>query len=97
MKAIFISFNQAYNEEIVDVLESFGQRGFTRWDEIKGRGGVDGEPHYGSHAWPVMNHAIFAVVDDEKVDSILAELEAKDKAAPDLGLRAFSWNIEKKY
>ena len=31
MKAIFISYNQAYNEEIVEVLDAHEQRGFTRW------------------------------------------------------------------
>ena len=45
MKAIFIAFNQAYNDEIVDLLERHGQRGFTRWNDILGRGGMDGEPH----------------------------------------------------
>ena len=58
MKAIFIAFNQAYNDEIVVLLEKHGQRGFTRWNDILGRGSVDGEPHYGSHAWPVQNMAI---------------------------------------
>ena len=53
MKAIFISYNQAYNEEIVEVLDAHEQRGFTRWENIDGRGSVNGEPHYGNHAWPV--------------------------------------------
>lgn len=94
MKSVFISYNQAYGEEIVEVLEDNGQRGFTRWDDIQGRGGVDGEPHFGSHAWPTMNVAVMAVVPDEKVSPILADLKAKDEAAPDLGLRAFVWNVE---
>ena len=42
MKALFISYNQAFNEEIVEVLEAHGQRGFTRWQNIDGRGSVDG-------------------------------------------------------
>ena len=29
MKAIFIAYNQAYGNEIVELLEGFGQRGFT--------------------------------------------------------------------
>ena len=97
MKAIFIAYNQAYNEEIVEVLESFRQRGFTRWEEIQGKGGFNGVPHFGSHAWPEMNNAILTVVDDSKVDSILDALKARDEAAPDLGLRAFVWNIERFY
>ncbi|MCQ2155574.1 MAG: hypothetical protein MJY57_00025 [Bacteroidales bacterium] len=95
MKALFISYNQAYNEEIVEILEGLGQRGFTRWQDIQGRGGIDGEPHYGDHAWPTMNHAVLAMVEDETVAPALERLKAKDAEAPDLGLRAYVWKIEK--
>lgn len=97
MKAIFISYNQAYNEEIVEVLDAHEQRGFTRWENIDGRGSVDGEPHYGSHAWPVQNHALLAFVQDDKVQPILADLKAKDEETPDLGLRAFVWGAEQAF
>ena len=97
MKAIFIAFNQAYNDEIVELLERHGQRGFTRWNDILGRGGVDGEPHYGNHAWPVQNMAILTVVEDDLVDPVMADLQETDKNAPDLGLRAFVWDIVGKY
>ena len=97
MKAIFIAFNQAYNDEIVVLLEKHGQRGFTRWNDILGRGGVDGEPHYGSHAWPVQNMAILTIVDNDLVEPILEDLRSTDRSSPDLGLRAFVWDIENKY
>lgn len=32
---------------------------------------------------------------DDKVDCILNQLHEKDLKTPDLGLRAFSWDIEK--
>jgi len=97
MKAMFIAYNQAYNEEIVEVLEHNRQRGFTRWQDIQGKGSFNGIPRLGSHAWPEQIHAILVMVKDEKVEPILAELKAKDEAAPDLGLRAFVWNIENFY
>ena len=97
MKAIFIAFNQAYNDEIVVLLEKHGQRGFTRWNDILGRGGVDGEPHYGSHAWPVQNMAILAMVEDNLVAPVMEDLRRTDEASPDLGLRAFVWDIVEKY
>ena len=97
MKAIFISYNQAYNEEIVEVLESVRQRGYTQWQDIQGKGGFNGIPHLGNHAWPEQNHAILTMVKDEKVQPILDALRAKDEASPDLGLRAFVWNIETFY
>ena len=94
MKAIFISFNQAYNDEIVEVLEAHGQRGFTRWDDIAGRGSETGIPHLGNHAWPEMNIAVLAMVDDGIVPGVLEDLRKKDEVSKDLGLRAFVWNIE---
>ena len=95
MKAIFIAYNQAYNEEIVEVLENNGQRGYTAWQDIQGKGSVDGVPHLGSHAWPEMNYAILTMVEDDKVDPIMDDLKAKDEAYRDLGLRAYVWNIER--
>ena len=97
MKAVFITYNQAYNEEIVDVLAKLNVRGFTRWIDVQGQGSFNGRPHLDSHAWPILNHAIITMVKDEKVEPLLAEIKAKDEAAPDLGLRAFVWNIETSY
>ncbi len=95
MKAIFISYNQAYDNELILLLEEFGQRGYSLWRETEGRGGVDGEPHLGSHAWPVMNNSLLSVVEDSMADKILEALKKKDEATPELGLRAFTWSIEK--
>lgn len=97
MKAIFLTYNQAYNEEIAEVLESFGQKGYTRWQEVQGRGTSTGIPRMGSHAWPEMNNAIFTVVEDSLVQDILEEIRRRDETAPALGLRAFVWNIETIY
>lgn len=97
MKAIFVSYNQAYYYELVEILEKNEVRGFTMWEDIQGRGSVDGEPHFGSHGWPTMNNALISMVPDEKVDPILADIAAKDAQSPELGLRAFVWNIEKSY
>lgn len=94
MKAIFIAYNEAYNEEISRLIEAQGQRGFTRWDEVSGRGSVDGEPHFGNHAWPVENQAILTVVPDDKVELIMNVLRETDKKYHDLGLRAYVWNVE---
>lgn len=94
MKAMFIAYNQAYYMEIVDILENEGCRGYTMWEDVKGRGSVDGEPHSGSHAWPVMNNAILTFVEDDKVQPILARVREKDAETPELGLRAFVLPVE---
>ena len=97
MKGIFLAYDQAYNMEVVDAIEAIGCKGFTMWQDIAGRGSETGEPHLGNHAWPTMNNAILTFVPDDKVDAILADLRAKDEETPDLGIRAFVWNVEKSY
>lgn len=95
MKAIFIAFDQAYYERIVTLLEKSNCRGFTAWEQVQGRGSRDGEPHYGSHAWPSMASSILTIVEDHRVDPLLDTLHSMDAATPKLGLRAFVWPIEK--
>lgn len=94
MKSIMITFDQAYNERIVELLDRLNCRGFTRWEQVQGRGSKKGEPHYGSHAWPSMCSAIMTVVDDHKVQPLLDKLHEMDQETEMLGLRAFVWNVE---
>ena len=94
MKAIFIAYNQAYNEEIADLLESLGQRGYTKWEDIGGRGSETGEPHLGNHAWPTQNHAILTVVDDALAPQIMDALRKTDADNAQLGLRAYVLPVE---
>ena len=95
MKSVFITFDQAFFERIMALLDRHNCRGFSYWQQVQGRGSVKGEPHYGSHAWPTLNSAILAMVPDEKVDPFLDLLHKMDLQTEAQGLRAFVWNIEK--
>ena len=94
MKAIFIAYNQAYNEEIAQLLETFGQRGYTKWEDVGGRGTETGLPHLGNHAWPTQNHAILTAVPDGLAPQIMEALRKTDADNPLLGLRAYVLPIE---
>ncbi len=94
MKTIFIAYDQAHYERIIDILERNNCRGFTAWNQVTGRGSVDGEPHYGSHAWPSLAGALLTVVEDKRVPIVLDKLRALNADRPKLGLRAFVWNVE---
>ena len=95
MKSIFISFDQAFREQIIAVLNNNHHvRGFTLWEQVQGRGSVKGEPHFGSHAWPTLNNTILTVVSDEKVKPILQDLKDLNATSDKMGLRAFVWNVE---
>lgn len=94
MKAVFIVFNQSSTERVEYMLDKLGIKGFTFFEEVQGAGGVDGEPHRGTHTWPEMNSAVMTVVQDHQVEEILKSVKKLDMRNKAAGVRAFSWNIE---
>lgn len=93
MKAAFITYNQAFIEEVEKILNQLSIRGFTRWSEVQGRGTKKGEPHLGSHAWPSKNMATLCVVDDNIAPILKKRIQALDNSAPQQGLRIFFWEV----
>lgn len=94
MKAILITYDQAHHDNIRTALDKSGCRGFTSFGTVQGRGSVNGEPHYGSHAWPSLGEAIITVTDEHNCSQLLKRLKQIDDEKPALGLRAFVWNVE---
>ncbi len=93
MKAVFIIYNQAHNEKVDFILDTFGISGYSEWNNMKGRGSRGGVPHLGTHTWPEINSATLAVVDDDMVDKLLDAVRKMDELNTDVGARAFVWDI----
>ncbi len=93
MQAIFIAYDLAHHEKVIEALNATSCRGYTSFGTVQGRGSKTGEPHLGTHAWPSLASAMLTFVDDAKVDNLLARLKAIDEEKPKLGLRAFVWPI----
>ncbi len=93
MKAAFIAYNQAFVDEVAQILHQLSIRGYTKWEDVKGRGTKTGEPHLGSHAWPSKNMATLCVVDDNIAPILKKRIQALDNDAPEQGLRVFFWDI----
>lgn len=94
MKAVLIILDQAHYSQIERDLSKLNVRGFTAWKQVLGRGSKEGDPHYGSHAWPSVNNAIITIVEDDRVPVLLKYLRELDREYSQLGLRAFVWNVE---
>ena len=97
MKGVFIAFDQAHKDAVINALTRLNCRGFSCFEQMQGRGSNTGEPHYGTHAWASMNSGIITMVEDNIVEKLLAALKEIDESAEMLGLRAFVWNIEQCY
>ena len=93
MKAIFIVYNQAHTEKVEYMLDRLELRGYTQWNEVYGRGSVNGDPHMGTHTWPEINNAVLTVVEDDKVDVVLEKVKKLDAVNEEIGVRAFVWDV----
>ena len=95
MKAIMIIYNQAHTEKVEYMLDKLGVKGYSLWEDVKGRGSETGVPHLGNHTWPEINKSLLTVVADDKVDIILEKVKKIDKVNEEVGIRAFVWDILK--
>ena len=93
MKAVFVVCNQSMFDAVQDIMKDMGLRGFTGWEELMGCGSRDGEPHLGSHAWPTMNSALIAVMEDAQAAEYMQRLKQLDADNDQQGLRAFAWPV----
>lgn len=94
LKSVMIVYNQANTERVEFLLDELGVRGFTFFENVQGRGSVDGDPRRGTHAWPEMNSAMLCVVDESMVEPLLEGVQKLDARNKEVGVKAFSWSIE---
>ena len=96
MKLVMICYNEAIDDEILELLEQVDVKGYTKWTKVLGKGQTS-EPHLLSHIWPKANNVIATAVEEEVADAILekargmrAELGKDEPKA----LKAFMWQID---
>jgi nitrogen regulatory protein PII len=97
LKAVFISYNQSLTDKVEYMLDLLGIRGYTQWENIKGRGSVMGEPHLGTHTWPEINSSVLAIVEEDTVGKIMETVKKIDEVNTEVGIRVFVWDVTATY
>ncbi len=95
MKMVFIVYNAAISEEVMEALQEIGVENYTKWDRVLGKGSISG-PHFDSDVWPGVNSMLAIAVEDEKKDKIMAkvrELKSKESLRKE-GIGAFVLPLE---
>jgi nitrogen regulatory protein PII len=93
LKAVMIVYNQAHTEKVEYMLDRMGIRGFSQMENVKGRGSLSGDPHYGTHTWPEINSTIFTIVPAEIIEQLLEYVKRIDQINEEVGIRAFAWDV----
>ena len=93
MKLVWIAYNEAIDEEVIEALEAVGATGYTKWTQVRGKGTTSG-PHLLSHVWPQGNNVLFVVADDEVAGKLLEAARELKKTSGREGIKAFLLNVE---
>ena len=93
MKMVLMVYNEAIDEEVMSGLGACCIENFTKWCKVSGKGQTSG-PHLDSNIWPGANNVCMAVVEEEKVPAILAEIRNLRKTLGKEGVKAFVLPVE---
>jgi len=93
MKMVFIMYNIAINEEIMQILKRVGIKEYTRWERATGCGKNSG-PHLGNHIWPAVNSVLAVALEDDKKDRLIERIKEIRQKLGKAGIKAFVLPVE---
>jgi len=93
MKMVLIAYNEAIDEEVLEVLVRAGAENYTKWTRVQGKGATSG-PHLGSHVWPKQNNVLAIAVDDQQAQAILGGVRELRSRLGEKGVKAFVLPLE---
>lgn len=93
MKMLMLVYNEAIDEEVMEMLASCGADNYTRINSILGKGQTSGT-HLGTDIWPGRNNSLLIAIPADKVQHALACIQTLRKTLGAEGIKAFVWNLE---
>ena len=88
MKLVLITYNEALDGDIEQILEQNSIQGYTKWAKVYGKGQAS-EPHLGTHVWPKANNVLAVVTEESTASKMLEAVRTLRKALPREGVKAF--------
>lgn len=94
MKMYMIIYDASFDEDVTDTLTSCCITGFTKWRRVLGRG-ERSDPKMDDAVWPGYNSTIMMAVDIPEEPEVTEALKGLYGRMGSMGLRLYSWPIEK--
>ena len=93
MKIVLIAYNEAIDEEVMELLESCGAHHYTKWTKVQGKGKAS-DPHLGTQVWPRMNNVVVIASEDDRVPALLSGVRELRRRLGREGVKAFVLPLE---
>lgn len=93
MKMVMIAYNEAIDDEVMEVLENCILDNYTKIKGTFGKGKTSGT-HLGDDIWPGRNNVLYAACEDRDVKQLLTCVKELRKKLGKEGVKAFVWDLE---
>ena len=93
LKMLIVVYNEALDMEVMEILEGFAMKNYTKAPTVFGRGTHSGT-HEGNDIWPGRNSILYVACEEKQAKEMLqAVKELKNKVSHE-GIKAFILPVE---
>ncbi|MBN1913737.1 MAG: hypothetical protein JW788_04985 [Candidatus Omnitrophica bacterium] len=93
MKMVMISYNEAVELEVMEVLSGCALKNYTKINGVFGRGESSGA-HLGNDVWPGRNNLLFVACEEEQAKKLISCTKELRKVLGKEGVKAFIVPLE---
>jgi nitrogen regulatory protein PII len=92
-KMIMIAYNEAIEDEVMEILENCAMKNYTKITSVFGKGGTSGT-HLGNDVWPGRNNLLYVACDEAQVKKMLGCVKELRRHLGSEGVKAFVVPVE---
>jgi nitrogen regulatory protein PII len=93
LKMVMVVYNEATDDEVMDVLGNCAMKNYTKVSGVFGRGTASGT-HLGDDTWPGRNNILYCVCNEKQANQLLSCVRSLRAAYGHEGIKAFVMPVE---
>ena len=93
MKMVMLTYNEAVDNEVMEILESCALKSYTKFTGVFGCG-VSSGAHLGTDIWPGRNNILYVACEEVAGKKIIAMVKQLRKSLGAEGIKAFLMPLE---
>ena len=93
LKMVMVAYNEAMNDEVMEVLQNCAMKNFTQVKGAFGKGVTSGT-HLGNDIWPGLNNILWVVCEEPQAKQMLSCVKQLRKQLGAEGIKAFVLPVE---
>ena len=93
MKMLMISYNEAIDMEVMEIMETCGVKNYTKITGAYGKGTTSGT-HLGNDIWPGRNNILYTACKPDEARNLVTCVNALRTKLGREGIKAFMWELD---